>query len=388
METNRNFFITIALSIVILTLWQVFYMNPKIEAQREQAQIEATRQGQTRVDGQASTPAGTSADGTNLPSSTPATPGANIPGQSLDAAQAGTSTRAAALGQSGRVKIDTPSLRGSISLTGARLDDLQLKEYHETVDDSSPNIELLSPAQMADGYFAEIGFTGNELTGTVPGPATVWTVEGNGTLTPSTPVTLVYTNDKGLTFKRTFSVDDNYMFTVKDAVTNATSAPVSLASYGRVTRFSKPLHASTYVLHEGPIGVIGDDGLQEYTFAAIEKEKEVSPPKATTGGWIGITDKYWAATLIPSADKPFQARMSYFEDGRPRFQSDFLSDPTTIEPGQSATIENLIFAGAKEVGKINAYEKDRNIRSVRTADRLGLVLFHYQADVLSYRLAL
>jgi YidC/Oxa1 family membrane protein insertase len=291
METNRNFFITIALSIVILTLWQVFYMNPKIEAQREQAQIEATRQGQTRVDGQASTPAGTTAEGTtNLPASTPATPGANIPGQSQDAVQAGSLTRAAALGQSSRVKIDTPSLRGSISLTGARLDDLQLKEYHETVDDSSPNIELLSPAPLADGYFAEIGFTGNDLTGTVPGPATVWTVEGNNTLTPSTPVTLAFTNEKGLTFKRTFSVDDHYMFTVKDVVANGAAAPVSLASYGRVTRFSKPLHASTYVLHEGPIGVIGDDGLQEYTFAKIEKEKEVSLPKATTGGWIGITD--------------------------------------------------------------------------------------------------
>jgi YidC/Oxa1 family membrane protein insertase len=365
METNRNFFITIALSIVILTLWQVFYMNPKIEAQREQAQIEATRQGQTRVDGQPSTPAGSATDGSatnNLPSSTPATPGANIPGQSQDAAQAGSLTRGAALGQTSRLKIDTPSLGGSISLTGARLDDLLLKHYHETVSDSSPNIELLSPAQMADGQFAEIGFTGNDATGTVPGPATVWNVEGNNTLTPTTPVTLSFTNEKGLTFKRTISVDDSYMFTVKDTVTNGTSVPVSLASYGRVTRFSKPLHPSTYVLHEGPIGVIGDDGLVEYKFAAIEKEKEVSPPKATTGGWIGITDKYWAATLVPSPTKPFQARMSYFEDGRPRYQSDYLSDPTTIEPGQSATIENLVFAGAKEVSRINAYEKDRGIR--------------------------
>ncbi|MRG54179.1 membrane protein insertase YidC [Phyllobacterium sp. SYP-B3895] len=364
METNRNFFITIALSIVILTLWQVFYMNPKIEAQREQAQIEATRQGQTRVDGQASTPAGTPTTGTaaNLPSSTPATPGANIPGQSQDGAQAGSLTRDAALGQTSRIKIDTPSLGGSISLTGARLDDLQLKKYHETVDDNSPAIQLLSPAQMADGQFAEIGFTGNELTGTVPGPGTVWTVEGNSTLTPANPVTLSFTNEKGLTFKRTFTVDDRYMFTVKDTVTNSTSASVSLASYGRVTRFSKPLHPSTYVLHEGPIGVIGDEGLVEYKFAAIEKAREVSPPKATTGGWIGITDKYWAATLVPSAAKPFQARMSYFDDGRPRYQSDYLSDPTTIEPGQSATIENLLFAGAKEVGTINAYEKERSIR--------------------------
>ena len=360
METNRNFFITIALSIVILTLWQVFYMNPKIEAQREQAQIEATRQGQTRVDGQASTPAGTATDGTaanNLPASTPA---ANVPGQSQDAAQAGSLTRAAALGQTQRIKIDTPSLGGSISLTGARLDDLQLKHYHETVDDNSPNIELLSPAQMADGQFVEVGFTGNELTGTVPGPTTVWTREGANDLTSSTPVTLSYTNEKGLVFKRTISVDENYMFTVKDAVTNTTSAPVSLASYGRVTRFSKPLHPSTYVLHEGPIGVVNDK-LIEYKFAAIEKEREVAPDRSTTGGWVGITDKYWAAALIPAQANPFKIRFSYFDDGRPRYQSDYLSDPATIQPGQSASTDNLIFAGAKEVGKINAYMNDLHI---------------------------
>ena len=360
METNRNFFITIALSIVILTLWQVFYMNPKIEAQREQAQIEATRQGQTRVDGQASTPAGTATDGTaanNLPASTPA---ANVPGQSQDAAQAGSLTRAAALGQTQRIKIDTPSLGGSISLTGARLDDLQLKHYHETVDDNSPNIELLSPAQMADGQFVEVGFTGNDLTGTVPGPTTVWTRQGTNDLTSSTPVNLSYTNEKGLVFKRTISVDENYMFTVKDAVTNTTSAPVSLASYGRVTRFSKPLHPSTYVLHEGPIGVVNDK-LIEYKFAAIEKEREVAPDRSTTGGWVGITDKYWAAALIPAQANPFKIRFSYFDDGRSRYQSDYLSDPATIQPGQSASTDNLIFAGAKEVGKINAYMNDLHI---------------------------
>ena len=363
METNRNFFITIALSIVILTLWQVFYMNPKIEAQREQAQIEATRQGQTRVDGQASTPAGTATNGNtanNLPSSTPATPAANVPGQSQDAAQAGSLTRAAALGQTQRIKIDTPSLGGSISLAGARLDDLQLKHYHETVDDNSPNIELLSPAQMADGQFVEVGFAGNDLTGTVPGPTTVWTREGNNDLTASTPVTLSYTNEKGLVFKRTISVDENYMFTVKDAVTNTTSAPVSLASYGRVTRFSKPLHPSTYVLHEGPIGVVNDK-LIEYKFAAIEKEREVAPDRSTTGGWVGITDKYWAAALVPAQATPFKIRFSYFDDGRPRYQSDYLSDPATIQPGQTAQTANLIFAGAKEVGKINAYMNDLHI---------------------------
>ncbi|TIU10148.1 MAG: membrane protein insertase YidC, partial [Mesorhizobium sp.] len=190
---------------------------------------------------------------------------------------------------------------------------------------------------------------------------TVWSVEGNPTLTPSTPVTLTYTNDKGLTFKRTISVDNDYMFTVSDTVQNSGSAAVSLFNYGRVTRYDKPAVASTYVLHEGLIGVTGTEGLTEYKYAAIEKDKEVKPGKSTDG-WLGITDKYWAVTMVPTEKQPFQPRYGYFEDGRHRYQSDFLTDPINIEAGQSATIETEVFAGAKEVAKINAYEADRHIR--------------------------
>ncbi|PYE87588.1 membrane protein insertase YidC [Phyllobacterium leguminum] len=372
MENNRNFFITIALSILILTLWQVFYMNPKVEAQKEQARIEAQRQEQVQKQAQTQAPAatgsqtapamGTQADnipGANSPS---ATGQQGIPGQTVDNAANGAVTRDAAIAQSGRIKIDTPSLKGSINLTGARLDDLYLKHYHETVDDSSPDIELLAPSPLKQGYFVELGYAGNAQTGAVPGPATVWKVEGNDTLTATTPVTLTYTNDKGLTFKRVISVDDNYMFTVDDTVANASGAPVTLSSYGRVTRFEPPAHPSaTYVLHEGLIGVIGDDGLQEIKYSKMAEEKDVSPPKSA-GGWLGITDKYWATALIPPQNEKYQARFSYFPDGRSRYQADFLADPVTIQPGQSASVENHIFAGAKEVAKIKAYEKNLGIR--------------------------
>ena len=179
----------------------------------------------------------------------------------------------------------------------------------------SPEIELLNPQALPTGYFAEIGFVGNDKTGAVPGPDTVWSVDGNPTLTPSTPVTLTYTNDKGLTFKRTFSVDDNYMFTVSDTVQNSGSSAVSLSNYGRVTRYDKPAVASTYVLHEGLIGVTGTEGLAEYKYAKIEKEKQVTPGKSTDG-WLGITDKYWAVTLVPTEKQPFQPRYRLFR-GRP-----------------------------------------------------------------------
>jgi YidC/Oxa1 family membrane protein insertase len=347
MENNRNFFITIALSVLILTLWQVFYMNPRIEAQRETAKVEASRAENQAA--QTTSPAGA---GTATPGAIPTTSGGEA---------GGILGRDELLAATQRVKIDTPRLQGSINLTGARLDDLKLKQYHETVDNSSPEIELLNPAALPNGYYAEIGFVGSDATGTAPGPQTVWSVDGNATLTPATPVTLTFTNEKGLVFKRTYSVDANYMFTVSDTVQNTGTADVTLSNYGRVTRFDKPTTASIYVLHEGLIGVTGEEGLQEHKYSAMEDDKQFTPGKSTDG-WLGITDKYWAVTLVPTAKQPFQPRFAYFDDGRPRYQSDFLSDPIPVAAGQSTTVETLVFAGAKEVGTINAYEQERDIR--------------------------
>lgn len=353
MEKNRNFFLTIALSILILTLWQVFYMGPKSEAQREQARIEALNQA-------AKSQSATGENTANIPQGS--APQAGIPGQTTETPAAQPLTREVAVTQGKRITIDTPRVRGSINTTGARLDDLFLKDYRETIDPKSPEIELLAPSGMKQGYFAELGFSGNDATGMVPGPNTEWNIEGNDKLTPSTPVTLTYANEKGIQFKRVISVDENYMFTFEDTVTNPTSEAVSLSSYGRVIRFEKPEHASgTYVLHEGLIGVIGDQGLQEITYSKIEDKKNMPLAKAT-GGWLGITDKYWAATLIPPQTETYESRFSYFTDGRPRYQADFLAEPVSIAAGQNTVIKNHVFAGAKEVAKINAYEKDLGIK--------------------------
>ncbi|MDR7033360.1 membrane protein insertase YidC [Mesorhizobium sp. BE184] len=348
MQNNRNFFITIALSVLILTLWQVFYMNPRIESQREATRIEAERQAANKP-AESATPGAQAPSLGAVPNTIPGTDGTTEAG------------RDQALAKTQRVRIDTPSVEGSINLTGARLDDLKLKHYRLTVDDTSPEIELLNPAELPNGYYAEIGFVGNEATGTVPGPQTVWSVEGNQTLTPATPVTLTYTNEKGLAFKRNIAVDNDYMFTISDTVQNAGAEQVTLSNYGRVTRFDKPAVASTYVLHEGLIGVTGEEGLQEYKYAKVEENKQYVPSKSTDG-WLGITDKYWAVTLVPTEKQPFQPRFAFFEDGRHRYQSDFLTDQITVAAGQSATVETEVFAGAKEVGKINAYEQDRKIR--------------------------
>ncbi len=352
MENSRNFFITIALSVLILTLWQVFYTNPRVESQREAARVQAERIAQEQKTAQSTRTAGS-----NVPLTQPQ---AGVPGMQIAQSSAPTD-RAQVVAASSRVAIDTPSLRGSINLTGARVDDLSIKNYHVTVEPNSPIIELLNPQALPSGFYGEIGFVGSDATGAVPGPDTIWTAASNQTLTPATPVTLTYVNNKGLTFKRTITVDRDYMFTIIDMVTNAGTAAVSLANYGRITRFDKPLHASTYVLHEGLIGVTGEEGLQEIKYTSIEKNKQVIPGKSTDG-WLGITDKYWATALVPAGKQAFQPHFSYFDDSRPRYQSDYLTDPITVAAGQSTTVETLMFAGAKEVAKINAYEKDHNIR--------------------------
>ncbi len=353
MQNNRNFFITIILSVLILTLWQVFYMNPRIEAQREAARIEAEQNPASQKPATETANSGAAQSGQTSSQAT-------IPNAPASDQAAVGGSRDQALSANKRVVIDTPSLSGSINLTGARLDDLSLKHYTETVDKNSPKIVLLNPSTLNDGYFAEIGFSGSPEAGTLPGPDTQWSVEGNNTLTQSTPVTLTYTNDKGLTFKRVISVDDNYMFTVDDTVTNTGNAPVSLANYGRVTRFEKPDDRSTYVLHEGLIGVTGKEGLEEIKYSKVEDNKDISF-KNVTGGWVGITDKYWAAALVPPQNEVFTGHFSHFTNGTPRYQSDFLGKATTIAPGQSWTVDNHIFAGAKVVALLKNYKEKLGI---------------------------
>jgi YidC/Oxa1 family membrane protein insertase len=340
MQNNRNYFIAIALSVLIVLGWQFLYMNPRIEAQRKAELAQKAQQ-------------------TTQQTQTPAAAGAQTNGSAPTGQAVATTSLADALAKNPRVTIDTAALSGSINLVGGRLDDLKLKGYHETVDDSSPIITLFSPSETKDGYFAELGYIGDEASGSVPGQSTVWTAPDGAKLTEKTPVTLTYTNDKGITFVRTISVDERYMFTVTDKITNAGQVPAALSSYGRVTRYNKPAVASTYVLHEGFIGVIGEDGLIESKYASVEKEAVT--PATATGGWLGITDKYWAATIIPPQTTAYDARFSHFTDGQPRFQADYKQNAVSVAPGQSVELKSLVFAGAKEVPVIDGYEKTYSI---------------------------
>jgi YidC/Oxa1 family membrane protein insertase len=267
-------------------------------------------------------------------------------------------TRQAALDTSPRLPIDTPSVKGSIALKGGRIDDVVLAKYRETVEPNSPNVVLFSPSGSHDPYYAEYGWiAGPGVAQPMPNAETLWRAEKGGTLTPSSPVVLVWDNGQGLVFRRTISVDANYLFTVSDEVENKTDKAVSLLPYALISRHGLPKTSGYYILHEGPIGVMGGAGLQELAYADLLKEASAKNFRQT-GGWLGFTDKYWAAALIPDQTVPYDARFSGVKgagSSKDSFQTDFSAGPVTIEPGAKQSFTCHLFAGAKDVHLIDTY---------------------------------
>jgi YidC/Oxa1 family membrane protein insertase len=296
---------------------------------------------------------GTPATAPATPSSRPApTQGAATSAPGAAPAQAA-ETREAAIAEQPRVKIDTPRLHGSINLLGARLDDLTLANYHETVDPKSPEVELLAPAGTENPYLAEFGWVAANPDVKLPGPQTRWASSG-GPLTPTNPVTLTWENGHRLIFSRAISVDKNYMFTVADSVRNAGTTPVKLSPYGLVSRTGTPHVAGYYILFEGMIGYL-DGALQEVKYSSLNPDKPLD--YGSNGGWLGFTDKYWLAALIPPQHQGIKARFTHtFDAGLDRYQTDFLGPEVTISPEAAAESSVRFFAGAKEVNLLDAYE--------------------------------
>jgi len=271
-------------------------------------------------------------------------------------------TRAAAIAASPRVTLDSRDLFGSIDLKGARIDDVSLKAYRETPDPHSPNIVLLSPSGSPAPYYAELGFVskpGQSLA--LPTPETVWSADRDK-LTSQTPVTLTYDNGQGLVFHRRIAVDDHYMFTITDSVENKSGSPVTLYPYALVSRHGKPKTSGYSILHEGMVGVIGDSGVQEPTYDSIEKEPRATKSLDGTGGWLGFTDKYWAAVVIPEQHVPFEGTFSARGTVHKIYQADFLAEPMTVAPGATAETTARVFAGAKQVQTLDMYQNDLGIK--------------------------
>jgi YidC/Oxa1 family membrane protein insertase len=344
MTDNRNTILAVILSGLVLIGWQYFYNVPQMEKQRAAQQA-------SELAKPAPQPGTTAPPATTPQTGTAPAPSATAPATNQPASAAPVS-RDTAIASVPRVKIDTPRLSGSISLKGARIDDLSLVQFRETVDPSSPPIVLYSPSGTAEPYYAEFGWvpaTGSTVR--LPDRDTLWQQEGTGSLTPTSPVTLKYDNGDGLTFRRTISIDDRYLFTVKDDVTNVGNAPVTLYPFALISRHGTPQVAGYYILHEGLIGYLGDQGLQEYGYKKIDDAKAVS--FKVTNGWLGITDKYWASALLPDTNAHLEARFSSNLVGATRtYQTDYLQDPQTIAIGGTGSANARLFAGAKEASVV------------------------------------
>ncbi|UNE55006.1 membrane protein insertase YidC [Bartonella machadoae] len=357
MEYNRNFFIAIGLSFIVLVAWQFLHVIPKqAELQKKQAIAQQLSKQQSAL----STPT------TNFSDAAPTYESASIINHKMTPEM-----RNAVLSKTNRIAIKTNELEGSINLVGAQFDDLHLKKYRLTVEKKSPEIALLNPKGFTTTYLAEFGFTSSSLpANALPQSDTQWQIEGNNTiLTPSTPITLIYNNGQGQIFRRILSVDDHYMFTIEDSISNEADKPVYLSPYARVARAAPPEHTNaTYLLHEGMIAIAGDSlKTEKYkTLAELDPNPDNGQKSMVfskvTGGWVGITDKYWAVAVIPSQDQEYTSRFIYFDRLQTHYQSDLLGALLTIAPNETKTITNRLFAGAKQVEIINHYQNDLRIK--------------------------
>ncbi len=309
---RRNIVVAIFLSVIVLIGWQHLFNIPQMDT------LHAAEQAQPEIADKSS-------------------PQARAMRENIIAA-------------SPRVTIDTPSIKGSIALKGARIDDVTLVKY-ETDDPKSPAVELLSPSGTNSPFYAEFGWlAANGAALKIPDASTLWQQEGSGSLTPSSPVTLKYGNGDGLTFRRVVSIDDRYLFTIKDEVSNGGSAPITLFPFALISRHGAQ-KAGSYILHEGMVGFLADEGLQEYSYKKIDDAKAVS--FKVTNGWFGITDKYWATALLPDTDARMLVRFSSNLAGATRlYQTDYVQDPQTIAVGATGSANARLFAGAKEANVV------------------------------------
>jgi YidC/Oxa1 family membrane protein insertase len=348
-DSSRNTIIFLVCALGLFIVYQMFVLEPA--QKRRQAELAAARPAATAQQLQR-----------------PGAPVLNVPPAV---------TRAAALAASPRVPIVTPALKGSISLKGARIDDLFLTQYRETVDRNSPPVELLRPEGAPHAWFAEMGWTGANVPG-LPNSDTLWTLAQGSTLSPGQPVVLTYTNGQGLTFNRRIEVDDRFMFTITDTVANNSAAPVTLAPYGSIQRQGMPeASAGSQVVHEGAVGALGEDKptlkLIKYKKWAKDGSTGAIPSK---GGWVGTTDKYWLTALIPNQGEAIQGQFRVTKaNGLDIFDANFVDAARAVGPGQQVTETTHFFAGAKTVPVLQAYQAKLGIPRFDSAVDWGMFWF-------------
>ena len=260
-------------------------------------------------------------------------------------------SRAAVLGATPRVRIVTPSLNGSINLKGAQIDDLVLLKQRQTIAKDSPPVRLLSPLGAPGAYFASFGWSGT--AGDLPGADTVWTASAP-VLSPGKPVTLSWANPAGQRFEQIVSVDDNYLFTVKQRVVNGGTSPVAVRPFGLISRATKSADPDSWTVHVGPIGFLNDKANYEVDWKTLDQAGPAGEQYSSNGGWLGFTDKYWLTALAPVGNSGISASLRKSPSGG--YQADYADAPVVVAPGQAAEQDVRLFAGAKELDTLKTYE--------------------------------
>jgi YidC/Oxa1 family membrane protein insertase len=351
-DQNKNLLLATALSFAVILVW--FLLFPP----QEPAPVDTLPETSTTTDLPPAV-----VPGAGVPGADTAEPGA-IPGVTVTG-----DTRQTALQTTERVEILTDRLGGSISLQGGRIDDLSLKDYQETTDPDSPVVTLLTPQGATNAYYALFGWSpgGGLSIDAVPNADTVWTVESGESLSLGNDVTLVWDNGAGLIFRRTIAIDEDFMFTVTQSVTNQTGAAVRAAPYGVIARHGEPPDLKGFfILHEGAIRQTGErlDELSYSDLRDLDADPRWGPAAEVVdiagNGWIGFTDHYWMTTLIPAADQPFTSALQY-DPQRDIFRSTALLSTVEVAPGATAEVSQRLFAGAKEWEAIRHYEREEGV---------------------------
>ncbi len=325
---NRNVIIAVILSTAILIGWSMYFENPD-EAQRKRLELQGKTETQTNI------------QKPETPQTTKANPTKAI-------------SRGEALKEGDRVSVENSNLAGSISLRGAIIDDIVLKNYRETLDKNSKPIVVLSPKKSDEGYFVESGWASTKSDIKVPDNNSIWQIRDGKKLTPTSPVTLEWNNREGIIFSKKIEVDNKYLFKITETIRNEKNKTIELFHYSQITKNTKPTTENFYILHEGLIGVV-DKNLKEETYSTIEKEKKTYAGKS---GWFGITDKYWMSAIIPESGKSFKGEYSFANSYKANF---IISEPTIANPQKSTSATLKIFIGAKEVYPIDNYTEIEKI---------------------------
>ena len=276
-------------------------------------------------------------------------------------------SREEALKKNDRVKFENDNIIGSISLKGATIDDLTFKDYNVELN-SNESVKLLNPRNVDDGYVIESGFVTNNKNIDIPNASTLWKISGNNILKVNNPIKLSWSNNQGITFEKHISLDDQFLFTIKEKIINKSDKSYNFYSYGQIIRNELPEISGFYILHEGFLSVLDDelieedyDDIQEKKFTQIAQE-----------GFVGISDKYWITSIIPQKGKEFKTTFDY----KNKFRANYISTQG-VEVGPNSSFEEKIqiITAAKRVNIIDGYAEKLNINKFDLVIDWGFMYF-------------